>query len=50
MRAILEDVLKERAESEYLEFNEGLQEIVEFQEFITKGIELMVRKWEERKD
>lgn len=50
MRAILEGVLKERAESEYLEFNEGLQEIVEFQEFITKGIELMVRKWEERKD
>lgn len=48
MRVILEDVLEERSESEYLEFNEGLQEIIEFQDFIAKGIELMIRKWEER--
>ncbi|MCB0549957.1 MAG: hypothetical protein KDD19_20470 [Phaeodactylibacter sp.] len=50
MRLLLDKVLEERSESEYLEFNEGLQEIIEFQDFIAKGIELMIRKWEERED
>ncbi|MCB0586327.1 MAG: MarR family transcriptional regulator [Phaeodactylibacter sp.] len=48
MRLLLEEVLEARTASEYPEFGEGLQEIVEFQEFIAQGIELMVRKWEER--
>ena len=48
MRGILEQVLAERADTEYIEFNDGLQEIIDFQNFIAQGIELMIRKWEER--
>lgn len=48
MRFLLEEVLELRADSEHPEFNDGLQEIIEFQAFIAKGIELMIRKWEER--
>ncbi len=50
LRGLLQNILEGREDSGYPEFNDGLQEIIDFQGFIAQGIEMMIGKWEERED
>ncbi|MCB9276843.1 MAG: MarR family transcriptional regulator [Lewinellaceae bacterium] len=45
LRDLLTDVLHERKDSKYLDFNEGLETIVEFHTFIAGKVEALKAEW-----
>ncbi|HQU58019.1 MAG: MarR family transcriptional regulator [Phaeodactylibacter sp.] len=49
LKDLLKAVLVERQDSKHLDFNEGLEEIVEFHEFISEKIEILLEEWKNKK-
>ena len=45
---LIKDVLDQRADSKHLDFNEGLQTMVEFHGFLAEEMEKALAKWEAR--
>ena len=46
LKKLIEAVLEERADSKHLDFNEGLQEIIDFYTFLGAEMEQALAKWE----
>jgi len=46
MNTMLEEVLEMRADSKDLAFNEDLQKIIDFQTYMTDGMQELIKKWE----
>jgi len=45
---LLEDVLVTREDSEYTDFNKDLEKMLEFQKFVTKEVEKILLKWQNK--
>lgn len=48
LNVVIRNTLEIRQDSKYLAFNEGLETIVEFQEFLGKKIEEAIEEWKKR--
>ena len=48
LNIMLEKVLETRKDSKYPAFNKNLEEILEFQKFLTEEIEKVIEKWKNR--
>jgi len=48
-KTMIENVLAQRADSKHLDFNEQLEEMVEFYEALDKNLIAFMKKWDARK-
>ena len=46
VNGLLKEVLEERADTKHPKFNDGLQEMIDMNEYFAKGLEEMLAKWE----
>lgn len=46
MNKMLEEVLEMRKDTKYLAFNEDLQKIIDFQVYLTEGLQKLIKEWE----
>lgn len=46
---LAQDILNFRQGSEYHIFNKGVKEVVAFQEYMTEGMQKLLKEWEERR-
>lgn len=49
LKKLIQAVLEERAETKHLDFNEGLEEIIDFYTFLGAEMEQALVKWEEQR-